>query len=89
MNRDAWRQLKKTLFFTSEEVADLFSITGLSAQVFCSRQVKAGALIRLKKDFYVLEERCRGKRSGMSMTWNFWSKKECGLIFPPKRRLRS
>ena len=57
MNRDAWGSLKKSLFFTSEDVGCLFAVTRASAQVFCSRQVKNGAFIRLKKDFYVLDER--------------------------------
>jgi predicted transcriptional regulator of viral defense system len=57
MNRDAWRSLKKNLFFSSEDVAGLFGVTRASAQVFCSRQVKNGAFIRLKKDFYLLDER--------------------------------
>jgi predicted transcriptional regulator of viral defense system len=57
MNRDAWRLLNKRLFFSSEDVAGLFGITRASAQVFCSRQVKNGAFIRLKKDFYLLDER--------------------------------
>ena len=57
MNRDAWRSLKKSLFFTTEDVAGQFGVTRASAQVFCSRQVKNGAFIRLRKDFYVLDER--------------------------------
>ncbi|MFH0986161.1 MAG: hypothetical protein V1882_11645 [Candidatus Omnitrophota bacterium] len=57
MNREAWRALKKKLFFTTEDVALQFGITGRSAQVFSSRQVKNGAFLRLKKDFYILEER--------------------------------
>jgi predicted transcriptional regulator of viral defense system len=57
MNRDAWRALKKNLFFTTEDVAFQFDITRASAQVFCSRQVKNGAFVRLKKDFYLLGER--------------------------------
>jgi hypothetical protein len=57
VNRDAWRSLKKRLFFTSEDVAGEFGVTRASAQVFCSRQVKNGAFIRLKKDFYALDER--------------------------------
>ena len=57
MNRDAWGSLKKSLFFSSEDVAVLFGVTRASAQVFCSRQVKNGAFIRLKKDFYLLDER--------------------------------
>jgi predicted transcriptional regulator of viral defense system len=57
MNRDAWGSLKKSLFFSSEDVAVLFGVTRASAQVFCSRQIKNGAFIRLKKDFYILNER--------------------------------
>lgn len=57
MNRGAWRALKENLFFTTEDVAVQFGITKASAQVFCSRQVKNGTFIRLKKDFYILGER--------------------------------
>jgi predicted transcriptional regulator of viral defense system len=57
MNREAWRSLKKSLFFTTEDVARKFGITRASAYVLCSRQVKNGSFIRLKKNFYVLEDR--------------------------------
>jgi len=57
MNREAWRSLKKSLFFTTDDVAGQFSISRASAHVLCSRQVKSGEFIRLRKDFYVLEER--------------------------------
>ncbi len=57
MKHGAWRSLKKSLFFTIEEVANKFGITRASAHVFCSRQVKNGSFIRLKKNFYVLEDR--------------------------------
>lgn len=57
MNRDAWRSLTKALFFTTEDVAGKLGISRASAHVLCSRQVKNGALIRLKKDFYVSAER--------------------------------
>lgn len=57
MNRDAWRSLTKDLFFTTEDVAGKLGITRASAHVLCSRQVKNGVLIRLKKDFYVSAER--------------------------------
>jgi predicted transcriptional regulator of viral defense system len=57
MNREAWRSLKKNLFFTTEDVARKFGITRASAHVLCSRQVKNGSFIRLKKNFYVLEDR--------------------------------
>ncbi len=57
MNREARRELRKRLFFTTEDVARLFGITENSAQVFCSRQVAHGAFLRLKRNFYILEER--------------------------------
>lgn len=57
MKREAWRSLKKSLFFTTEEVVHKFGITRASAHVLCSRQVKNGSFIRLKKNFYVLEDR--------------------------------
>ena len=57
MNRDAWRLLKKNLFFTTEDVTGKLGITRASAHVLCSRLVRNGALIRLKKDFYVAAER--------------------------------
>ena len=57
MNHEAWRILKKRLFFTTEDVAGHFGLTRASAYVFCNRQVKDGIFIRLRKDFYVLGER--------------------------------
>ncbi len=57
MDRDIWRLLKKSLFFTTEDVAEKLGITRASVHVLCSRQVRNGALIRLKKDFYVPAER--------------------------------
>ena len=57
MKREAWRSLKKTLFFTAEDVAQYFEIKKNSAYVFCSRQVENGSFIRLKKNFYLLEDR--------------------------------
>jgi hypothetical protein len=49
--------LKDRLFFTSNQVAAATGTTFPSAQVLCSRAVKRGDLIRLKKDFYVLAQR--------------------------------
>ena len=57
MNRGAWRSLKKSLFFTTEDVAVHFGVTRAAAHVMCSRQVANGAFIRLRKDFYVLDDR--------------------------------
>jgi hypothetical protein len=57
MNIAGWRSLRGKLFFSTEDVADVFGITRASAHVFCNRQVTNGRFIRLRKDFYVLEER--------------------------------
>ena len=57
MNRVAWRSLRENLFFSAEDVARKFGIKKTSAHVFCSRQVKNGSFVRLKKNFYVLEDR--------------------------------
>ncbi|MDD5476522.1 MAG: hypothetical protein PHU03_08455 [Syntrophales bacterium] len=57
MNDYAWRRLKKRLFFTSRDVAALFGVAAETAHVFCSRQVKRGSFLRLRKDFYVLADR--------------------------------
>lgn len=57
MNDHAWRRLKKRLFFTSRDVAVLFGVAAATAHVFCSRQVKRGSFLRLRKDFYVLADR--------------------------------
>lgn len=57
MKREAWKLLQTSLFFTTEDVAGYFGLTQASAYVLCHRQVKNGAFIRLKKDFYVLGER--------------------------------
>jgi len=51
------RSLESRLYFTSQDVADILGIKPFSANVICSRYVKKGLLIRLKKDFYVMKER--------------------------------
>jgi len=48
--------LRERLFFTIEDVVALLRIDRRSAQVLCSRYVKNGQFIRLKRDFYVLEQ---------------------------------
>lgn len=55
MNFPDLRELEKKLYFTAEDVAFLFQIRHESAQVLCSRYTKRGIFIRLKKNFYVLE----------------------------------
>jgi predicted transcriptional regulator of viral defense system len=51
------RSLESRLYFTSQDVADILGIKPSSATVLCSRYVKKGLFIRLKKDFYVMKER--------------------------------
>lgn len=51
----AWSDLKDRLFFTVEDVAKVRGITITSAHVLCSRYVRRGIFIRMKKNFYVLE----------------------------------
>jgi predicted transcriptional regulator of viral defense system len=51
------RSLESKLYFTSQDVADILGIKPSSATVLCSRYVKKGLFIRLKKDFYVMKER--------------------------------
>jgi len=53
------RPLRDKLFFTSADVADAAGIKLSSAHVLCSRYVERGLFVRLKKDFYVLEENWR------------------------------
>ena len=48
-------KLRKKLFFTSFDLRDILGITLASAQVLCSRYVKKGFFVRLKRNFYVLD----------------------------------
>ncbi len=52
-----FRQLERRPYFTSQDVANLLAIRPSSAIVLCTRYVKKGLFIRLKKDFYVMKER--------------------------------
>jgi len=45
------------LTFGIEDVARILGTSVASAKVFCSRQVKAGELVRLKRNTYLLRER--------------------------------
>lgn len=47
------------LFFTSSDVAESLGIRQESAVVLCNRYVKAGLMIRMKRDLYILKERWR------------------------------
>jgi predicted transcriptional regulator of viral defense system len=56
MNYTDLRELKTRLYFTAEDVASLLQIKSESAQVLCSRYTKSGFFVRVKKNFYVLED---------------------------------
>ena len=47
-------ELKDRLFFTAQDVAVAKGISLASAHVLCSRYVRRGEFIRLKRNFYVL-----------------------------------
>ena len=47
--------LKERLAFGAEDVAAAYGTTRASAHVLCSRYVRQGVFVRLKKNFYVLE----------------------------------
>lgn len=49
------KELAGKFFFSTEDVAGILKIAPGSARVLCSRYVKNGFFIRLKKNFYVLE----------------------------------
>lgn len=58
-------RLKEKIFFTALDVAETFNIKPESAWVLCSRYVKEGVFIRLKKNTYTLEQ-----------NWRNWAKED-------------
>jgi predicted transcriptional regulator of viral defense system len=54
MKTKALNYLSNKLFFSVDDVVHAAGIKNESAQVLCSRYVKNGIFLRLKKDFYVL-----------------------------------
>ena len=53
MKTKALNYLSNKLFFSVDDVAQAACIKNESAQVLCSRCVKNGFFLRLKKNFYV------------------------------------
>lgn len=51
------KALESSLYFTSQDVAELLGIKHASAVVLSARYVKKGLFVRLKKDLYVMKER--------------------------------
>lgn len=58
-------KLKGRVLFTALDVAEIFKIKPESAWVLCSRYVKEGVFIRLKKNTYTLEQ-----------NWRSWANKD-------------
>ena len=53
------RQLRgiRELYFSHQDLSDLFGISSESAMVTCSRYVRSGDLVRIKRNYYMLSER--------------------------------
>lgn len=56
MNYLKLRELNNKVYFGIEDLADLLKIKPESAKVLCSRYVKNGLFVRIKRNFYVLAE---------------------------------
>ncbi len=56
MSYQALREIK-SLYFSVNEVANILGIQFASARVLCSRYVKKGLLVRIKRNMYLLRER--------------------------------
>jgi predicted transcriptional regulator of viral defense system len=54
MKANILNYLSNRLFFSVDDVAEAAGIKNESAHVLCSRYVKSGTFLRLKKNFYVL-----------------------------------
>ena len=92
MPRDL-KPLRERLFFTLDDMVTLLAVDRRSAQVLCSRYIKSGRFIRLKRDFYVLEENwvsCSGLRSLLyginSLKERDYTVKLGSLLEEPQRR---
>lgn len=49
--------LNKWLYFKTDDLADILGLKKESSKATCSRYVKRGIIMRLKKDFYILREK--------------------------------
>lgn len=50
------QKLREKLYFTAQDVAGIAGIDSASSLVLCTRYTKKGIFVRLKKNFYVLEQ---------------------------------
>lgn len=70
--RNEFDQLRGSLFFTAGDLARILGIERRSAWVLCCRRVKTGRFIRLKNNFYILDETWRSMtRDGFYRVANF------------------
>jgi predicted transcriptional regulator of viral defense system len=56
MNYNELQKLSERLYFTARDVAELLKVQIQSARVLCTRNVKKGLFVRLKRNFYVLDQ---------------------------------
>jgi predicted transcriptional regulator of viral defense system len=56
MNYPKLQRLRGKLYFTLAEVTIIWGIKPASARVLCNRYIRQGIFIRLKNNFYVLEQ---------------------------------
>ena len=72
MKHRQYIQFKEKLFFTIDDVVNVLDIKRQSARVMCSRYVSEGIFVRIKNNFYVLEENLkRYTRSDMMKLSNY------------------
>lgn len=57
MKYSVLKRLQKKLYFTTSDIADILEISIPSSWVLCNRYVKKGVFLRVKKDFYILEQK--------------------------------
>ena len=56
MKTEMIKKLRGMAYFTIDDLVRIFGMRQASAHVLCSRYVKNGIFIRLKNDFYILDE---------------------------------
>jgi len=56
MQNESLQKLAEKRYFTTQDTAGVFQIKEPSARVLCSRYARKGIFLRLKKNFYVLDQ---------------------------------
>jgi predicted transcriptional regulator of viral defense system len=56
MNYSEVQKLSERLYFTAGDVVELLKVKISSARVLCTRYVKKGLFVRLKRNFYLLDQ---------------------------------